>query len=191
MDKLYELPAATITRLMKEANPNVTISKKAKETISKAAGIFALYLAFKCARKNITIYLRVFVNVFKRNVVSNKKMTQQSTTLKSANETARERKRQTIQTEDVINALHDCDFGNMVPNVEAFLNDYSNQQKDKKQKKQNTNNEKNGDNEKDLEKEEEKGEVEEAEKVEEEAEEEQKQDDNDNELATQDNSQTL
>ena len=41
----YELPATSIAKIISKSNPNVKVKKEAKQAISKAAGIFVLYLA--------------------------------------------------------------------------------------------------------------------------------------------------
>ena len=41
----YELPATSIAKIISKSNPNVKVKKDAKQAISKAAGIFVLYLA--------------------------------------------------------------------------------------------------------------------------------------------------
>merc|ERR1712130_425142 len=41
----YELPATSVAKIISKANPNVKVKKEAKQAISKAAGIFVLYLA--------------------------------------------------------------------------------------------------------------------------------------------------
>ena len=41
----YELPTTSVAKIINKANPNVKVKKDAKQAISKAAGIFVLYLA--------------------------------------------------------------------------------------------------------------------------------------------------
>eukprot|EP00485_Elphidium_margaritaceum_P003737 CAMPEP_0202710036 /NCGR_PEP_ID=MMETSP1385-20130828/22071_1 /ASSEMBLY_ACC=CAM_ASM_000861 /TAXON_ID=933848 /ORGANISM="Elphidium margaritaceum" /LENGTH=121 /DNA_ID=CAMNT_0049369449 /DNA_START=48 /DNA_END=413 /DNA_ORIENTATION=- len=41
----YELPTTAVQKIIHKVNPNVKIKKDAKQAISKAAGIFVLYLA--------------------------------------------------------------------------------------------------------------------------------------------------
>eukprot|EP01084_Bolivina_argentea_P020235 37649_1 len=41
----YELPTTSVAKIITKANPNVKVKKDAKQAISKAAGIFVLYLA--------------------------------------------------------------------------------------------------------------------------------------------------
>eukprot|EP01083_Nonionella_stella_P090808 253751_1 len=41
----YELPTTAVAKIINKANPNIKVKKDAKQAISKAAGIFVLYLA--------------------------------------------------------------------------------------------------------------------------------------------------
>lgn len=41
----YELPPTAVSKIISKANPNIKVKKDAKQAISKAAGIFVLYLA--------------------------------------------------------------------------------------------------------------------------------------------------
>ena len=41
----YELPSTSVAKIINKANPNIKVKKEAKQAISKAAGIFVLYLA--------------------------------------------------------------------------------------------------------------------------------------------------
>ena len=46
--KQYELPQATVNRLIKEVcSPKINVGKNAKSAISKSAAVFILYLAWK------------------------------------------------------------------------------------------------------------------------------------------------
>eukprot|EP01084_Bolivina_argentea_P167657 290930_1 len=41
----YELPSTAVAKIISKSNPNIKVKKDAKSAISKAAGIFVLYLA--------------------------------------------------------------------------------------------------------------------------------------------------
>ena len=43
---VYELPLSTVGRLCKAVEPSVSVGKQGKHAISRAAGLFALFLAF-------------------------------------------------------------------------------------------------------------------------------------------------
>lgn len=97
----YELPTKSVTKIIAKANPNIKVKKDAKQAISKAAGIFVLYLAH------------------------------------NANQLCKNKKRSTIQADDVLSALDDIEFGQFNQELTKSLNAYrSEQQQLKESKKQ-------------------------------------------------------
>lgn len=97
----FEPPAACIRRLLKQCLPKSTnVSKDSLSAISRASGIFVLYLT-SCA-----------------------------------NDVAREGKRTTIIAKDVLGALKELDFEEFIPCMDAFLEGYRREEKNKKEEKE-------------------------------------------------------